>query len=213
MVLLHGLWRSVHAMEPLARTLREAGFSTINLPYASFRHPFPRILDKVRNVIAAHHGGRTVHFVGHSMGCMVARLLLEEEMPTWRPGRLVMLAAPNQGSEIVDRLRGRAWFRCIMGPGGLALASDGVPSRLPCPSVESAVVMGRASVLPFFRTWLDAENDGIVSVPGGRIAGVERFAVVDADHTFIQAHPAAQRMTVEFLATGKWGEEKLKAES
>lgn len=202
-VLLHGLWRSWHAMEPMARALRQAGFSTISLSYASFRHSFPRILDLVKGAVESHHAGRTVHFVGHSMGCVVARLLLEGR-PDWRCGRLVMLAAPNAGSEIVDHLRHHAWFRFIMGPGGCELGSDGILTRLNCPQVASAVIMGRLAAVPFFRKWLDADNDGIVSVKNGRIEGVERFAVVDADHTFIQAHPEVQRMTVRFLASGEW---------
>ena len=32
-VILHGLWRGWHAMEPLARALNHEGFSTLNLPY------------------------------------------------------------------------------------------------------------------------------------------------------------------------------------
>jgi len=42
-----------------------------------------------------------------------------------------MLAAPNQGSEVVDRLGHLALFEAISGPAGLALGTKGVAAALP----------------------------------------------------------------------------------
>ena len=64
--------------------------------------------------------------------------------------------------------------------------------------------MGRRGSIPFFKRLLDADNDGIVSAAGGRLQGLRGFSVIDADHTFIQVHPQAIRMSLDFLKSGVW---------
>lgn len=204
-VLLHGLWRGWRAMEPLARALGRKGFSTLNVPYPSTRMPIPTLVEFVRREIGQIAGEEPVHFVTHSLGCIVARALIAGS-PELKTGRIVMLAPPNGGSEIVDWSRRHPVIRRILGPAGRSLGSEGFPKSLPGLPVgcETAVIMGRQASIPFFRHLLDKENDGIVSVSRGRIPGLRGFSVVDAGHTFIQIHPEAVRLSVGFLTSGHW---------
>ncbi|MBT6399684.1 MAG: hypothetical protein HOK04_07845, partial [Verrucomicrobia bacterium] len=64
-VLLHGLWRSVWAMEEPARYLHHCGFETLNLPYPSFRQSVDKIVDHVAREIVP--SSKRTHFVTHSM--------------------------------------------------------------------------------------------------------------------------------------------------
>jgi len=64
--------------------------------------------------------------------------------------------------------------------------------------------MGNRCSVPLFRKLLDGDNDGIVSAPKGKIPGLRGFTVIDADHTFIQVHPEAIRLSLGFLKTGEW---------
>jgi triacylglycerol lipase len=199
-VLLHGLWRGWHAMEPLARTLRREGFSTLNLPYPSTRLPIPDLVEYVRREVAAIADHEPVHFVTHSLGGIIARSLMAGSLP-WTPGRLIMLAPPNGGSEIVDWSKRHPLIQSMLGPAGRELGSNGFPSTLPNPptDLEVAVIMGNRCSIPFFKHLLDAENDGIVSAAKGKIPGLLDFTVIDADHTFIQMHPEAIRLILGFL--------------
>lgn len=205
-VLLHGLWRGWRAMEPLARALADAGFPTLNLPYPSARLPIPTLVARVRAEVAKIAGGGPVHFITHSLGGILVRSLMAEAGLPWQTGRIVMLAPPNCGSEIVDWASKHRLTRQLLGPAGRSLGSGGVPAALPpLPAgAEVAVVMGRKPTIPFFSGLLDTDNDGIVSASRGRIDGLCGFTVIDADHTFIQMHPLAIRLSVEFLKSGEW---------
>ena len=50
-VMLHGLWRSVRAMQPMANYLFEQGYTTVNVPYASFRHDLDELVKHVSKEI------------------------------------------------------------------------------------------------------------------------------------------------------------------
>ncbi|WAC18672.1 alpha/beta fold hydrolase [Luteolibacter sp. SL250] len=203
-VLLHGLGRSWRAMNPLARKLQQAGFSTLNLPYPSLVKPLDWILDHVDAQVAGFAEGGRVHFVTHSLGGIVTRMLLEREHH-WAAGRLVMMAPPSSGSEIIDWASRRVMFRPFLSSAARALASDALQARLAGlrQDQEALVIMGNRSSIPFFRRLLDEDNDGIVSSNRGRVDGLKGFSVVDADHTFIQIHPEAVRQTIDFLREGR----------
>lgn len=203
-VLLHGLWRGFRAMVPLARRIAGAGFATVATPFPSTRLPIARLAERVSEQVGRFAAGRPVHFVTHSLGGIVLRAMLAGDVP-WRTGRVVMLAPPNGGSEIVDRASGNAVMGMILGPAGRGLGSDGLPAVLPgLPApVESLVIMGDKPSLPFFQKILGGRNDGIVTVDRGALDGARGFEVVDAGHTFIALHPLVIRYVVAFLSTGE----------
>jgi len=201
-ILLHGLWRSVWAMEPMARYLHQQGYHTINVPYPSFRKPIDQLTEIIHGAIQLHGGERKIHFVTHSLGGVLARKLLHM-VPKEQMGRVVMLAPPNQGSEIIDWVSRFRPLACTLGPAGLHLGSDTLQAP-PLPgNIDSAVIMGNRSRIPFFRHLLGKENDGIVSVERGRIEGMNEFHVIDTDHTFIATDPRVMEITRKFIRDGK----------
>ncbi|MBC8126471.1 MAG: alpha/beta fold hydrolase [Gloeobacteraceae cyanobacterium ES-bin-144] len=204
-VLLHGLWRGWRAMEPLSRALGNEGFATLNIPYPSSRLPIPALADHVRKEVGKIAAARPVHIITHSLGGIIARSLMADPIP-WQLGRVVMLAPPNGGSEIVDWASRHPLFHRLLGPAGQALGSQGLPNQLPAlpADAEVAVIMGNRSPLPVFKCLLEETNDGIVSASRGNLQGLSEFTIIDADHTFIQMHPEAIRLILEFLKSGRW---------
>ena len=127
-VLLHGLWRSVWAMDGVAEMLHGEGFESWNVPYASFRKPLDEIVHDVAKEIGS--SDKTTHFVTHSMGGIVVRLLADR-YPELVTGRIAMLAPPNQGSEIIDWLSDSFVGQWALGPGGMALSTENIPREVP----------------------------------------------------------------------------------
>ncbi len=198
-ILLHGLWRSHHAMEPLARRLHASGFSTLNIPYPSTRRSIPQLVHHLGPLIEHESHGRETFWLTHSLAGIVARALIADGFPP--PKRLAMLAPPNQGSEIVDHLGTSPIISRFLGPAGRELGTHGTPNHLPEPpvSVETMIIMGRRCSIPFFRPFFAGENDGIVSVDRGKLPCCHHFHIVDADHTFIQMHPDTIRLCLDFF--------------
>ena len=192
-------------MQPLARALELEGFSTLNLPYPSGRLPVEQLVARIRAQVEKIAGDGPVNFITHSLGGILVRILLAEEVP-WQTGRVVMLAPPNRGSEIVDWSRNHPLIHRVLGPAGRSLGSDGTLQKLTAlpPEIEAAVIMGDRCSIPIFRKILGADNDGVVSASKGRLDGLRGFSVIHADHTFIQMHPEAIRLSLHFLKTGEW---------
>lgn len=190
-------------MEPLARDLHERGFETVNIPYASFRYDLDAIVEQIRELLEdSVEQGRRVHFVTHSLGGVVVKRLLERVLLE-KIGRVVMLAPPHRGSEIVDWLS-RSPARFVLGPAGEFLTSEKMSAHdehFPA-GIEAGIIMGEKSAIPFFQGLLEDSNDGIVSVEKGRIFGIKEFNVVAADHTFIASDPKVLAMVSRFLKVG-----------
>ena len=215
-IMLHGLWRSVRAMQPMAKHLSDHGYTTVNVPYSSFSHDLDKLVSLVTEEIRPWiDQGKTIHFVTHSLGGVVVKRLLEmlDLSQIEKIGRVVMLAPPHKGSEIVDWLRSSPLrsIKGVLGPAGeflssaqMARQSEEFPS-----GVEAAVIMGEKSAIPFFRKLLDASNDGIVSVEKGRLFGIKEFKVVDADHTFISSEPEVMELVAKFIDHGTMENEPI----
>lgn len=185
-------------MDIPARRLHQAGFETVNLPYASFRKPLEELVDDVAGALPPSE--KVTHFVTHSMGGIVLRCLARRH-PGLVTGKVIMMAPPNQGSEIIDWLADSPLARWSLGPGGMQLSTRFVREKVPDfpPGREINVIMGRRAVFPVFSFLLPGENDGIVTVEGGRMPGVRRFAVMDVDHTLMMGREGVLELLRDWL--------------
>lgn len=197
-ILLHGLWGTVLVMEPLAKNIHEHGFETLNIPYSSFRKPLTEIVDSVADLIRG--SDKKTHFVTHSMGGIVVRSLAHR-YPDLVTGRIVMLAPPNQGSEIIDWLEDCPLAQWSLGPGGMNLSSKRVQSEIPSLASHHPlkIIMGNKASSPFFNYLFKSEHDGIVTVSGGNLPEQDEFEVIHANHTFISGEEEAIEKAITFL--------------
>jgi hypothetical protein len=211
-VLLHGLARRHGSMASMARYLRRAGWDTWARSYPSRRLPLDELAARLREELLAVAADRPLFAVTHSMGGIVLRHLGD---PRLRWQRLVMLAPPNQGSQLaaalVENPRLGGLFGWFYGPAGKSLAS--AAADWPPPPAPFAVIAGtRRFSLGNPTSWAlrrrfppSVPNDGTVAVAETRLEGMAAFAEVDASHTWIMDDARVQQLTARFLAGGTLG--------
>ncbi len=203
-VLLHGLARGHGSMAHLGRVLRAAGHDTVSRTYPSRRHSLGYLAGEVAEWIVAEAAGRAVSAVTHSMGGVIVRHLRDPRIQ-WQ--RIVMLAPPNQGSQLAAALVRNPVFRWYYGPAGAELASG---ATWPAPPAPFAVIAGtRALALSNPTSWTFGRrfgratpNDGTVAVAETRLAGMAAYAEVDATHTWIMNDPEVHRLVLAYLRDG-----------
>ena len=206
-VLLHGLGRTRHSLWPVVREAMRRGYRVHNLGYPSRRESIERLAERVGSRVRELAGDGAVDVVTHSMGGIVLRAAVASDaLPATSLRRVVMLAPPNHGSELADRLRDHLVYRLALGPAGqqIGTGDESVPQRLPPPPFEVGIVAGRRSTNPLFSRVLGAEGDGKVTVASAQLEGMRELVVVDRSHTFIMWAPDVLAHTFSFLETGRF---------
>jgi hypothetical protein len=207
-VLIHGLGRSSCSMLRAGFWFQKAGY---RVAYISYPSRTISIAAAVKNHVApsleklAHRTAPSkFHFVTHSLGGIIYRAWAAQSEADYPLGRSVLIAPPNNGSEIADRIRHWPIARALMGPVIQELGTDenSTPRSLGPAIGEVGVIMGDQAKLPFFRHWLGPQSDGVVTVAGGKIEGLKDFCVMPAGHALIMWRPRILKAAEHFIREG-----------
>ncbi|MGH6708816.1 MAG: esterase/lipase family protein [Bradyrhizobium sp.] len=214
-VLLHGISRTALSFRKMQAALEAAGFATLNIDYPSRHHALEALAEHIHPAVTklATAVEGQLHFVGHSMGGLLARATISRYRPE-RLGRVVMLGTPNGGSEIADRLKNVALYRAWFGPAGaqLVTARDAATSALfPPIDYPVGIIAGNRSIDPVSSLYLPKPHDGRVSVENTKLDGMTDHIVIGTSHPWLPGNRLAIAQTIAFLRDGKFSSSSLPA--
>lgn len=205
-ILLHGMGRTHFSMRSLEKYFKRQGYEVLNESYDSRTTPI--------EVIAVEHIGKllgsiesdeyeAIHFVTHSLGGIMLRYYLSHHT-IHKLGRIVMIAPPNQGSEVAELYRDKLWYRLATGKPGQQLYMHNNPllrELKPMPT-DVGIMIGTKSSDPWFNHAFAGPHDGKVSVQSARLPEMKDFITVDHGHTFIMNNKKIQQNIKYFLQHG-----------
>ncbi len=208
-VLLHGMGRTHRSMRKMGKCLGEKGYQVVNVSYPSLKVPVEDLTGRLDEVIQEEctDEAKHVHFVTHSFGGILTRVYLSES-PDLNLGRVVMLAPPNSGSEIIDALR---VFKVdeklpvnLENFWQLGTTDDDLPKKLAPVNFELGVIAGSRTSNPIYSSVIKGKDDGKVSVESAKVEGMRDFLVVRHGHTFMARSDDVIEQVVHFLEKGEF---------
>jgi pimeloyl-ACP methyl ester carboxylesterase len=206
-LLLHGHGRFGASMMRLAGAARRAGYATFSPSY-----PHRRALGDIaawlspRVAAFEQEFAGPLHIVTHSMGGLVARALVTA-CPRPRLGRIVMLAPPNQGSELADLLFRLRLAPTVLGASGAHLRTGRTAAdeaRLGTIDYPVGIIAGDRPLLPLPFNPIPRPHDGKVSIAATHVAGSSDHLVLPVTHTLMVYDPRVIRAALAFLRDGSF---------
>ena len=190
-VLLHGMGRSPAAMFLVEQSLQRQGYQVLNWGYSSTCCSVEELGTELAEDLDSLEAPRPtkIHFVGHSLGNIIIRWALENAPPD-EPGRVVMLAPPNQGSASADRYA--EWAGWLLEPIDELVTDDDSTARSlsTIEDREVGIIAG--------------EYDGKIDVERTKLGTEEEHETVPAAHTFIMNRSDVREKIISFLADGSF---------
>jgi pimeloyl-ACP methyl ester carboxylesterase len=190
--------------------LRQRLAAEYGLPVATFRYHSRQ--QSIGAIIAALHRqvqllsarqdpGGMLHFVGHSLGGIIILRYFERHAPS-RPGRVVLLGTPAQGSVLARRLGQSHFGQALMGP--VVVQELLRPEQRHWSfSQELGIIAGTHSLsVGRVMLRLPEPNDGTVAVSETRLPGAAQRLCLRVTHTGMLFSRQVAHHTGHFLEHG-----------
>lgn len=203
-VVLHGACKNKNHMNYIAKALIDAEYSVYNVEFNSRHYKTIDVANMlIPKVIRAAKYYKTIHFVGHSMGGLIIRLMLSRYIPE-NLGRVVQIATPNWGSELSSYFKNVWLYKKIYGRCAEDFIPDGdLLKNLDCNiNYELGSIAGNISNPIFNLLFKFKPNDCRVLIESTRIPGMKDHIKIKATHNnIVKLHKTAYQVKF-FLLNG-----------
>lgn len=205
-VFVHGLWMSGHESILLRRELHAHLDARIEVfAYRSMANDMEENARSLSEFLAGLNSSR-LDLVGHSLGGLVILKCLED-YPLERPGRVVLLGTPLQGSVAARSLEKLPILGNLLGR-GITQESDRKTLRRWDGRREVGVIAGNLPVaLGQLFAPLHGEHDGTVTVDETLLPGAADHIVLPVSHTGMMISSKVAHQCAFFLDHGRFDHE------
>lgn len=203
-VLIHALGRRPGSLKTLGRYLSEAGYTVHSVSYPSLRKNIQQASQHISAQIEACCSNQKLNFVTHSLGGIVLRQYAKD-VGIENIHRVVMLAPPNQGSEVVDR-----WFfqplLWVAGPSARQLGTkeEDKPKDLGSIEFVLGVIAGNKTRNPLFSISIPGPDDGAVAVQSTKHEDMQDFVLLPLSHPRLPKKAVTALCVGTFLSSGSF---------
>ncbi|WP_455203373.1 esterase/lipase family protein [Kaarinaea lacus] len=200
-ILIHGIWMNGWDMTLLRRRLRRAGFHAIQFSYSSVRNNLKQAAEQLQQLVRRQEDDE-IHFVAHSLGGLLIRRLFSD-FPQQKPGRIVTIGTPHQGSLVAKRLCKFSGGRWLLGKS----VEQGLLGDVPPWSAEHqiGIIAGdRSFGVGRFLTRLPKPNDGTVLVDETPLPGMSDYKILHVNHMGMVFSAAVAAEVIAFLQNGEF---------
>lgn len=203
-ILVHGIWLNGAEMWRLRQRLKAAGYDCYQFKYHSLKTS-PKENAALLNDFVQSIDSPVKHFVCHSLGGLVL-LHLFDLYPFQKPGRIVLLGTPVNGSAVAYRLNSTRLTRWSLGKS----TEHGLLGDRPVwmKSRDLGVIAGTFPLgIGLLVGGLDLPHDGTVSVEETYLGGATDAITHPATHLGLLYSKDVAIQVVTFLRAGKFGDE------
>ena len=201
-VFVHGLWLNGAEFALLRRRLEnEHGIAGHRFSYPTVRGSMEQTLEQLERFVA-RIDAENIHFVGHSFGGVVLCRYFQKR-PCARPGRVVILGSPLNGSRSARTVAKNPVLRRMIGPlVNAELVNDCDPRTWACQNelgiIAGTTPMGLGRIFANF----DEDCDGTVGVSETKLPGHTAHLALPVSHMGMLVNAGVARHVGEFLAHG-----------
>ena len=201
-VLVHGLWMHGVALTLQRRRITRGGYRAVTYSYPTMQLTLEQNARRLA-AFCSQLDDECIHLVGHSLGGIVILDMLRH-VPPARPGRVVLLGSPYQGSTAAVALgRSRAGCRMLGFSIREWLQRDkrGDWSRFEIGVIAGSKNRGLGRIVA---PELPVPNDGVVSVAETGVPGMRAQIVLPVSHTGMMFSHAVARQVLAFIDHGSF---------
>ena len=206
-LLVHGIARGPGTFGDLPEKLRAQGFEAWAISYPSTRGSIEQHAAPLERVIKTLEGVDQLSIVTHCMGGLVVREMLARPQAVRARAltkRIVMIAPPNQGSQVAQFLADNLLYRLLYGEAGQHLVPDHV-KQMPIPDLPLAIIAGGKGDNEGYNPFLAGDDDGTVMVAETKLDQANHFMILQDIHGLIAKSPFVVAPIVHFLQNENLG--------
>ncbi|MDF2965453.1 MAG: alpha/beta fold hydrolase [Rickettsiaceae bacterium] len=207
-IILHGFGQTNRAMAPIKTFLQDYNYKVINVTYPSRTYDIENLANlKIKpQLTQCLNQAEKVHFVGYSMGGVIARYIIENNAIK-NLGKVVLIASPIKGSDISSKLSKNSMFKFLFGPAVADLASDSILLKNLKKNVSYPVgiITASKSHNPITSLFLlPGKNDGTVTLASTEIEGLRDRISIDANHNSVIYLKETHQQILNFIKLGRF---------